>query len=48
MAGSKLSDAPESNGSAVSFMHVKRRKEQKGDYMEVGGKGKTGTGFPDS
>lgn len=36
MLGSKISNAPENNSFATSFMHLKFRKGRKDYYKEVG------------
>ena len=36
IAGSKISNSPENNTLAVSFMRLKLRRERKEDYRSVG------------
>lgn len=36
MLGSKISNAPEKNSFAISFMHLRLRTECKEDYLGVG------------
>lgn len=47
MQGSKISNAPENNNFAASFMHLKLRRESKENYMEVG-ESKAGIGLQNS
>ena len=47
MLGSKISNAPENNSSAASFMHLELRREGKKDYMAVG-ESKAGIELQDS
>lgn len=39
MLGSKVSDAPESDGFTVSFIHLELRRGHRGDDRKAGGSG---------
>lgn len=47
MLGSKISNAPETESLAVSFTHLKLRREHEEDYMKVG-ESKVGIGLQGS
>ena len=46
MKGSKIVNSPENNSFAVSFIHLRLRREPKEDYTEVG-ESKAGIGLQD-